>query len=535
MWRYVLFILLATPIFSENILDHVKTDSPRESIQSFMEAMDDYRIGVLTKDSQKQLRIDDAVRTLNLSDVPLILRKEKGQETAILLKEVFDRLFVLDYEKYPDTSEIDGKRIQRWRIENTEITLVRINEGEREGEYLFSKETIDMTMEFYDKVKHLPYINPKTGGALYQEPWIENYIWPWMRKKYLNIFIWQWIGLSISILLGLTLRTIAKFLLEKLFVILKNRKTYWDHRIVEEIKSPFTLLLATLVWYLSLRILRFHGDVLGFFHSMLKLTLSIGVVWIIYGLMEVISDYLKSLAAKTASTLDDQLVPLISKSLKVLVVIFGTLVAIQNLGVNVMGVLAGLGIGGLAFALAAKDGVANFFGSLMILFDKPFQVGDWIVVNGSEGVVEEVGFRSTRIRTFYNSVVSIPNAEMMNAKIDNMGRRQYRRLFTKLGLTYDTPPAKIQEFVDGIKTIIGNNPTTWKENVHVYFNDFGADSLVIMVYFFFEVSIWKEELQNREDILMKIKILASEIGVEFAFPTQTLHIESIPDSWKKID
>lgn len=525
--KFLIFLLLWSPLYSQNILDHIKTESPQETMRSFMEAMKEYREGVVTKDEKKIGRLSDAVRTLNLEDVPIILRKEKGRETAILLKEVIDRLFVIKYEDFPSVDSMVENPVKKWRVGNSEITIYRVDQGERAGEYLFSRETVDLTTEFYDKVKHLPYLNPKLGGALYEEPWIENYIFPWMRIKFLSIFFWQWMGLSVFILLGLTLRTVAKFFLDKLFVILKNNQSAWDHKIVEEIKSPFTLLLATLVWYFSLQILRFHGDTLGFFHAILRVTLSVGLVWTIYGLMNVLSEYLTGIAAKTESTLDDQLVPLISKSLKILVVIFGTLVAIQNLGINVMGVLAGLGLGGLAFALAAKDGVANFFGSLMILFDKPFQVGDWIVVGDAEGVVEEVGFRSTRIRTFYNSLVSIPNAEMMNAKIDNMGRRRYRRYSTKLGITYDTPPDKIEKFVDGIKEIALSNPVIWKDNLHVYFNDFSPSSLAIMVYIFFEVSNWTEELKNREIFLMETKKLAARIGVEFAFPTQTVHIESV--------
>jgi MscS family membrane protein len=245
--------------------------------------------------------------------------------------------------------------------------------------------------------------------------------------------------------------------------------------------------------------------------------------------MNVLGEFLKTVASRTESALNDQLVPLVSKTLKVIVVIFGVLVAIQNLGVNVLGLLTGLGIGGLAFALAAKDAIANFFGSLMILFDKPFQVGDWIVVSGAEGIVEEVGFRSTRIRTFYNSLVSIPNAEMMNAKIDNMGRRRYRRLFTKLNIKIDTPPEKVEEFVTGVRQIVLDNPITWKDNMHIYFNDYSASSLLIMVYIFFEVNNWSQELTEREKVLIGIKKLASDIGVEFAFPTQTLHLESIPE------
>lgn len=525
--RFFLFLLIAFPIFSQNILHHVKTETPRDTVTSFMKAMEDYRLGVEEEDPEKLKRIQDAVRTLNLEDIPLILRKEKGMETAILLKEVIDRVFEIDYESIPDENNIDGVPIRKHSLQNSEITILRVEDGDRAGSFLFSKETVNITPELFDEVKHLPYINGKKGGAHYKEPWVEEFVSPWMRKEWIGIMIWQWMGLSISVLLGLTLRVISKYILTQIFVALKNnKKSVWDYHIIENIKSPVALLLATLVWYLSLKLLRFDGDVLGFFHTVLKITLSVGLVWTLYSLMDVLSEYLKSLAAKTESSLDDQLVPLLSKTLKIVVLIFSVLVAIQNIGINVMGVLAGLGIGGLAFALAAKDGIANFFGSLMILMDKPFQVGDSIVVNGSDGIVEEVGFRSTRIRTFYNSVVSIPNAEMMNAKIDNMGRRNYRRLNIRLGITYDTRTQKVQEFVSGIRNLASENPMVFKDNMQIFFNDFGADSLVILVYIFFEVKTWPEELTLREEFLIGIKDLAERIGVEFAFPTQTLHIDS---------
>jgi MscS family membrane protein len=528
--RFAFIFLLSFPIYSQNILNQVKTGTPRQSVESFITAMNDYREGMVKNDKSKIKRIDDAIRTLNLEDVPIILRKEKGRETAILLKEVIDRVFTIDYSKIPDEEEILANPITKYYLNNSEIALHKVEAGERVGAFLFSKETIHLTPEFYDKVSHLPYLNPKTGGAYYQKPWTDKYISTWMKKYIIGVMIWQWIGLTIVILLGLTLRVIAKFILNKLFLLMKDKHTVWDLHIIENIKSPVALLLATAVWYFSLKLLRFHGDVLGFFHTLLKITLSIGLVWTLYGLMEVLSEYLKSVASKTESSLDDQLVPLLTKTLKIVVVIFGVLVAIQNIGINVMGVLAGLGLGGLAFALAAKDGIANFFGSLMILLDRPFQVGDSIVVNGSDGIVEEVGFRSTRIRTFYNSVVSIPNAEMMNAKIDNMGKRNYRRLSTKLGLTYDTPTEKVQEFVAGIRKLASEHPLVFKDNMQIFFNDFGSDSLVILVYIFFEVKTWPEELVNREGFLIDIKNLASRIGVEFAFPTQTLHIESIKNA-----
>ena len=151
-------------------------------------------------------------------------------------------------------------------------------------------------------------------------------------------------------------------------------------------------------------------------------------------------------AQQTHNKFDDLLIPMVGKSLKVFVAVVGTIFTADNLNINVTNLLAGLGLGGLAFALAAKDLVGNFFGSLTILLDRPFHIGDWIIIGDVEGTVEQVGFRSTRVRTFYNSVITLPNALLTTTKVDNMGARRYRRMKTMLGITYDTSPEKIDEF-----------------------------------------------------------------------------------------
>ena len=141
--------------------------------------------------------------------------------------------------------------------------------------------------------------------------------------------------------------------------------------------------------------------------------------------------------------------------------------------------MATLSIGGLAFALAAQDTIKNFFGSLMIFVDKPFQVGQWITAPGIDGTVEEVGLRSTRIRTFSNSLIYVPNGKLADATIDNHGLRAYRRFSTQLAITYDTPPELIEVFVEGLRKIVLDHPTTWKDNFHIYMNDLNSHSLDI--------------------------------------------------------
>jgi MscS family membrane protein len=258
----------------------------------------------------------------------------------------------------------------------------------------------------------------------------------------------------------------------------------------------------------------------------IRVVLVFSAVWVVYRMADLFGVWLLDRAERTATKLDDQLVPLVTKALKLFVVAVGAVFILQNLDVDVAGLLAGLGLGGLAFALAAKDTVANLFGSATIFADRPFQVGDWVVIGGAEGTVEQVGFRSTRIRTFYNSLVSIPNAKVGESLIDNYGARRYRRYKAHLDITYDTPTEKIQAFVEGVRAAVQANPHMRKDYYHVYFNDFGPASLKILVYVFFEVPTWADELRERHNFLLEIMRVAEELGVEFAFPTQTLHVAS---------
>ena len=180
----------------------------------------------------------------------------------------------------------------------------------------------------------------------------------------------------------------------------------------------------------------------------------------------------------------------------------------------------------MAFAFAAKDTISNLFGSLTVILDHPFSIGDWVVIDGKiEGTVVDVGMRSTRIKTFYDSVISIPNGMLTNVQIDNMGKRNFRRYSTKLGVQYDTPPEKIEAFCEGIRQIIIGHKWTRKDYFHVYFNGMGASSLDILLYVFWEVPDWKSELAERHRLLLDILRLGNEMNIDFAFPTQTLHLQ----------
>lgn len=335
---------------------------------------------------------------------------------------------------------------------------------------------------------------------------------------------WQWLGLLFIIILGVVIDKTVAWLLKLNVVRWKKSHTVF-YTLDDTVLRPLGLIAMALVWWLGLVMLSLPAAILLILSIAVKLLVSLSGVWSVFRLVDVLNVLLMSKARETANRFDDLLVPMISKSLKVFVLVMGIVFVADNFNVDVTSLLAGLGLGGLAFALAAKDLLSNFFGSITILLDRPFNIGDWIIVGDVEGSVEDIGFRTTRITTFYNSVITLPNSVLTNTKIDNMGVRRYRRMKTMLGLTYDTAPEKIDAFCEGIRTLIQLHPYMRKDYYQVYFNQYSASSLDILVYVFWQTPDWNMELRERHRFLLDILRLAKQLEIEFAYPTQTLHLK----------
>ena len=209
----------------------------------------------------------------------------------------------------------------------------------------------------------------------------------------------------------------------------------------------------------------------------------------------------------------------------------GTVAILYSFGINVTAFFASLGIGGLALALAAKDTAANLFGSIALLMDHSVKVGEWIKVADVEGTIEDIGMRTTKIRTFEKSLIAIPNAIVANSPIENYSRRGIRRIKMFIGLTYDTPRETVAAIVADLRVLLDTHPDiAQNETKLVNFRDFNASDLGIMIYTFSARSEWKTYLDIREDVNLKIMAIIEKHGASFAFPSQSLYVESIPAS-----
>lgn len=356
-----------------------------------------------------------------------------------------------------------------------------------------------------------------------------NSLPPAFQKEMFGIAIWQILGVLLLIFISLLTQKLILFFITSKIRTLVGKILPRFQSAIDKGAKPISGLVIAMIFWIGFPSLGFSSSVEAVIRLAIRVLAVASGVWFFYRQADVLSEYLAEKASKTTTKLDDQLVPLLRRTLKTFVIVIGCLFILQNLNLDVGSLLAGLGLGGLAFALAAKDTLANFFGAITIFIDRPFQIGDWVIIDKIEGTVEDVGFRTTRIRTFYNSLITIPNATLTGTAVDNLGARRYRRIKTYLSLTYDTPPEKIQAFVEAVRAIIKAHPDTRKDFYEIHFNQYGSHSLDILLYCFLEVPTWSAELTARHEIFLSILRLAHDLGVEFAFPTQTIHVDSFPE------
>lgn len=249
------------------------------------------------------------------------------------------------------------------------------------------------------------------------------------------------------------------------------------------------------------------------------------VFWIVLRFIDFVGLILKQKALATDNKMDDQLIPFAIDLLKVILIIIVVITVLSNVfDVNVTAMAAGLGIGGIAIAMASKESLENLLGSFTIFFDRPFTVGDAITAGGVTGVVEKVGFRSTRVRTFDKSIVTVPNKNMVNAELDNLGARPVRRVRFFIGLTYDTSIDQIKNIVSDIQTMIDEHPKT-NQDGRVRFQEFASSSLDVLVMYFVDSPSWDELIDVRQDINFKIIEIVNKHKAAFAFPSTSVYIE----------
>lgn len=447
---------------------------------------------------------------------------QNAQELAIQLKQVLDgkglRVALSQLPRNADHRDTTANEAiyVLFPAELPNVYLEKVGE-----EWRYSAATVELIPELHRSV--YPFGTDVLIGLI---PQADQY-------KVLGLRVWQYIGIAALLLLIWLLHQVTAWLLRLIIMrALKNRlkRIAIDKKLVLRMARLASHIAMVGLAMRLLPILQFEVGLLAAMMVGLKIMRTVFVVLLLFRVADLLIEVASRITEKTESTLDDQILPLLKQALYIVIGVVGTFLVLNLLKVNVAALIAGISIGGLALALAAQDTVKNLIGSVMIFADRPFQIGDFISVAGVTGTVEVVGFRSTRIRTFTNSVTVVPNSIIANAQVDNLGLRVYRRYKTSFTLTYSTSPDKIEEFVARVKAIIAAHPKVRPEGNEVHFNGMSASSLDVLMVLFYEVDTWTDELATTQDILLSVLRMAEEIGVSFAFPSTSVYIEQPPQA-----
>lgn len=302
-------------------------------------------------------------------------------------------------------------------------------------------------------------------------------------------------------------------------------KTKLDDIIIDMIEEPIVFIITVSGAWIGLSLLTLPEPVQRWTDNILHFLIILTVAWLLTRLLDAfVREYLVPITEKSETDLDDQLLPIVRKGMKISIWTIGIIVALNNAGYDVGALIAGLGIGGLALAMAAKDTVSNIFGGFTIFTDRPFSLNDRVKVAGHDGFIREIGVRSTRLETLEGRIVTIPNSKFSDTPVENISLEPSRKVVSNLGLTYDTPPEKMQEAMEILKGIAADNDNL-EEKVLVSFSAFGDSAMNIL--FIYYIKTGGDILGAQTDVNMSILTKFTAAGLDFAFPTQTHYTKQV--------
>ncbi len=548
----LLLVVVASTAGARQPLEPVDTSSPRATVQSFLtlteEAAGIYNAYRDTPNPETQdafwLIVDKAGRLLDLSRVPPAAQRKIADETFYLLWEVIGRVELPDLTEIPDADV--GKDVQenleqltRWRIPGTEITIDRIAEGPRAGEFLFSSDTVKQAPRLYRLSRELPYLRPMPIENVYQlneqiTGWMIPLRWvetlpAWTKVSIHGQVIWKWFTLLLLVALAVAV-VIA--------VLRWARRKPADgslRSLLRRLSAPLTIIIAGwLVWFLGLQQINVTGLAAVIPDFLRELADSVAVVWIVWITASWIAEAIIASQLNQTDNLNASLVHLAARTLGIIAVLVLLFRAAHNIGIPVYGLVAGAGVGGLAVALAARSTLENFMGTLNLFADRPVREGDLCRYDNDStpdwrpvGRVQSIGLRSTRIRRLDRSLVTIPNAEFAQLHLVNLSACERFLLQTTLGLRFETTDDQLRFVLAQLRELLHAHPETihtLEDPIRVRFTGFGEFSLNVGVRAYIRTTQYNEFLAIQEDILLRVMKLVKQAGTGFAFPSRTLYV-----------
>ncbi|MGQ0553347.1 MAG: mechanosensitive ion channel family protein [Planctomycetota bacterium] len=486
--------------------DGTSRESPRESLTNFLELC---RAG----DFATAARYLDVPEDRQ-ADAPALARRLK----AVLDRHVWFDLEVisnepegqLDDDLPADTEEVGSIPGESNTAEPVRMTL---HASERGSDWVFSLATVSRTDEWFARLGHT---------------WALEYLpEPLLRPGPADLLYWQWLALPCLLVLA----WLAGLMLRRLTIGLFSRLTAhtaatWDDEIVLRLAGPITLLWTAAVFRLGMPWLELYAPAQEFIQALLRGALFAVFFWSVLRSVDVAVQVMLRSQWALRSPASRALLPLGGRLVKGLILIMAAIAILDDLGFPVTGLITGLGVGGLALALAAQETVKNLFGAFSIGMDETLRVGDDVTIDGATGTVESIGLRSTRIRTLDRTLITIPNGKLVEAQVESLTARDRFRLNTTLGLVYGTTEAQMRQVVAEIEQLLRAHPKIWPDTVIVAFKGFGESSLDVDVICWFQVESLPEFRTCRQDVLLAIMGIVERSGSDFAFPTRTVHLLS---------
>lgn len=518
------------------ILAPADTTSPSDTIRSFCDAVDRLHVifcetGSIGREDS-QLLAKRAVACLDLSDIAPSLMQSKGREAAVCLKEVFDRIDLPAADEIPGDGTVAKNPPKRWRVPGTEITLVRISEGAREGEYLFDKETVARAVEFFERVQKLPYkptagspglhlVFATRGGWMIPDAFVRR-LPAWAHAVVFGETVWQWATAAILVVATVVLLGVARGISRRAVSEIDT-----DHPVRHAAAFVFPLAAiggSLLLDYALTWQVRFTGETLYAAKIVLKVLMFAGVIFGVVAVIRGVAEVVIRAKRLRPEGIDGQLVRLACQVATFVAVAWLLIVGANSMGISVTPLIAGLSVSGLAVALAAQYTVENLIAGVVLFIDKPVRIGDTCQFGELKGTVEQIGLRSTRIRGVDRTLISIPNAEFAKLRLVNYTRRDRILLQHRIGLAFGASASQVRAVVDRIHHAMLSHPRIANEPIEVQFVGYGDSSLDIEIVGYVLTSDGAVFLDVQQEILLAIMGIVEEAGCDFALPTQTLHV-----------
>ncbi len=447
-------------------------------------------------------------------DFPLDRRVELAEN----LKQILDaRGYYITVSKIPKNTNyrdsVTGNFVYSLVREIPQFTI------EKYGNHWYYSKSLD---------KDIPAVFKKTFPSWSLN--IINKIPESLKIHILQIPLWKYFGFVAIILIAYILYRLFRVIILKLLEKVVWRRLNLKNTHLSLLKifaRNIGLILFIQIIMQLLPLLMLEISVSNPLFRLLNIIVTIVLMVTLFSAVDIVDKYVRNLASSTDNKTDDQLIPILIKSAKVIIAILSALRVLYLLDVNVTALIAGVSIGGLALALAAQDTVKNLIGSAMIFFDRPFQVGDYIQAMNFEGTVEEVGFRSSRIRKTDTSLITVPNGNLTNASMVNYGIRKFRLFETNLGFTYQSSIDNLQKFSSDLKNHLEQHSCI-KNDYYVFVRHLSASSIDVFFRVFIDAPSFREELEIREKLIFTIIQLADQNSLDFAFPSSSLYVEKLP-------